>query len=84
MDQKGLKVTIIGAGVGGLCLAQGLKASGVVAEVFERDASPASPFEGYRLRPSARWTRPERLPLGGKPLPPSMTNVPRAPFSAIA
>jgi 2-polyprenyl-6-methoxyphenol hydroxylase-like FAD-dependent oxidoreductase len=57
MDQKGLNVTIIGAGVGGLCLAQGLKASGVVAEVFERDASPASSVEGYRLSISATGSR---------------------------
>jgi threonine dehydrogenase-like Zn-dependent dehydrogenase len=39
MNRKQLSVAIIGAGVGGLCLAQGLKASGVVTDVFERDAS---------------------------------------------
>jgi len=36
MDRKPLSVAIIGAGVGGLCLAQGLKASGVATDVFER------------------------------------------------
>jgi 2-polyprenyl-6-methoxyphenol hydroxylase-like FAD-dependent oxidoreductase len=52
-----LKVAIIGAGVGGLCLAQGLKRSGVVVEVFERDPSPTSPVEGYRLSISPTGSR---------------------------
>jgi 2-polyprenyl-6-methoxyphenol hydroxylase-like FAD-dependent oxidoreductase len=52
-----MKVAIIGAGVGGLCLAQGLKLSGVEVEVFERDASPSSPVEGYRLSISPTGSR---------------------------
>jgi 2-polyprenyl-6-methoxyphenol hydroxylase-like FAD-dependent oxidoreductase len=48
-----LEVVIIGAGVGGLCLAQGLKLSGMPVKVFERDASRTSPVEGYRLSISA-------------------------------
>jgi 2-polyprenyl-6-methoxyphenol hydroxylase-like FAD-dependent oxidoreductase len=51
MDQ--LAVGIIGAGVGGLCLAQGLKRAGVTVDVFERDAAKTSPVEGYRLSLSA-------------------------------
>src|SRR5271165_5357500 len=47
MDQP--SVTIIGAGVGGLCLAQGLRLSGAPVKVFERDASRTSPVAGYRL-----------------------------------
>jgi len=35
-----LKVLIVGAGTGGLCLAQGLKSAGISVEVFERDHSP--------------------------------------------
>jgi len=44
-----LKVMIIGAGTGGLCLAQGLKSDGVSVEVFERDHSPTDRLQGYRL-----------------------------------
>ena len=51
MDQ--LAVGIMGAGVGGLCLAQGLKQAGVKVDVFERDATKTSPVEGYRLSLSA-------------------------------
>ncbi len=42
-------VIIIGAGVGGLCLAQGLSLSGVPVNVYERDASSTSSVAGYRL-----------------------------------
>src|SRR5262249_54525264 len=35
-----VRVMIVGAGTGGLCLAQGLKADGIAVEVFERDYSP--------------------------------------------
>ena len=38
--RKGLRVRIIGAGTGGLCLAQGLKRDGVEVEVFDRDHAP--------------------------------------------
>jgi 2-polyprenyl-6-methoxyphenol hydroxylase-like FAD-dependent oxidoreductase len=44
-----LKVTIIGAGTGGLCLAQGLKSDNIAVEVFERDDSPTDRLQGYRL-----------------------------------
>jgi 2-polyprenyl-6-methoxyphenol hydroxylase-like FAD-dependent oxidoreductase len=52
-----LKVIIIGAGTGGLCLAQGLKSSGVAVEVFERDRSPADRLQGYRLSINAQGSR---------------------------
>jgi cation diffusion facilitator CzcD-associated flavoprotein CzcO len=38
-----------GAGIGGLCLAQGLRQAGVLVEVYERDDSPGSRWEGYRI-----------------------------------
>jgi 2-polyprenyl-6-methoxyphenol hydroxylase-like FAD-dependent oxidoreductase len=57
MDPRRLNVTIVGAGVGGLCLAQGLKNSGVAVEVFERDASRTSPVDGYRLSISSTGNR---------------------------
>ena len=48
-----ISVAIIGAGVGGLCLAQGLKQAGVKVDVFERDPGRDSPVEGYRISISA-------------------------------
>ncbi|MFY9956891.1 FAD-dependent oxidoreductase [Bradyrhizobium sp.] len=47
--KRPLKVTIIGAGTGGLCLAHGLQSDGVAVEVFERDHSPADRQQGFRL-----------------------------------
>jgi 2-polyprenyl-6-methoxyphenol hydroxylase-like FAD-dependent oxidoreductase len=52
-----MKVAIIGAGVGGLCLAQGLKLSNIAVEAFERDASPTPPVHGYRLSISPTGSR---------------------------
>ena len=49
MRHKGLRVRIIGAGTGGLCLAQGLKQDDVEVEVFERDHTPTDRLQGYRL-----------------------------------
>ena len=43
------KVLIVGAGLGGLCLAQSLRRHDVDVEVFERDASPWDRPQGYRL-----------------------------------
>jgi len=57
MPRNPLKVLIIGAGAGGLCLAQGLKRDGVAAEVFERDPTPSHQAQGYRLSISATGSR---------------------------
>ncbi|MBB5606344.1 MULTISPECIES: NAD(P)/FAD-dependent oxidoreductase [unclassified Janthinobacterium] len=43
-------VTIIGAGIGGLCLAQGLQQTGIAFDVYEKDAATDSRRQGYRLR----------------------------------
>lgn len=55
--RHGLKVVIVGAGTGGLCLAQGLKGRRVATEVFERDRSPADRLQGYRLSINADGSR---------------------------
>jgi 2-polyprenyl-6-methoxyphenol hydroxylase-like FAD-dependent oxidoreductase len=51
------KVIIIGAGTGGLCLAQGLNSSGITVEVFERDRTPTDRLQGYRLSINAQGSR---------------------------
>jgi 2-polyprenyl-6-methoxyphenol hydroxylase-like FAD-dependent oxidoreductase len=49
MTHRPLKAIIIGAGTGGLTLAQGLRAARVAVEVYEREQSPADRQQGYRL-----------------------------------
>jgi 2-polyprenyl-6-methoxyphenol hydroxylase-like FAD-dependent oxidoreductase len=44
-----MRVSVIGAGLGGLCLAQGLRGAGIEAQVFERDPAITARFQGYRL-----------------------------------
>jgi len=45
-----LRVLIAGAGIGGLCLAQGLRKAGIDALVFERDGSAQVRGQGFRFR----------------------------------
>jgi 2-polyprenyl-6-methoxyphenol hydroxylase-like FAD-dependent oxidoreductase len=42
-------ITIIGGGIGGLCLAQGLKKANLNFTVYERNASADDWLEGYRI-----------------------------------
>jgi 2-polyprenyl-6-methoxyphenol hydroxylase-like FAD-dependent oxidoreductase len=46
---NGPRVVVIGAGLGGLCLAEGLHRAGLEVSVHERDASPAARRQGYRI-----------------------------------
>jgi len=49
MSTLSLNVLIIGGGIGGLCLAQGLRRSGVNVAVYERERSRSDRLEGYRI-----------------------------------
>ena len=51
---KGLRVAVAGAGLGGLCLAQGLHGAGADVTVYERDAALDTRQQGYRLHVDAR------------------------------
>jgi salicylate hydroxylase len=44
-----LHVLIIGGGIGGLTLAQGLRKSGVSVAVYERDRTATDRLQGYRV-----------------------------------
>jgi salicylate hydroxylase len=63
-----VRVVVIGAGIGGLCLAHGLRAAGVEVRVYERDRTRDDWLQGYRIHinpagssalhaclPPARW-----------------------------
>jgi salicylate hydroxylase len=45
----GLRVVVIGGGIGGLALAQGLRRAGVEVSVYERDRTPTDRLQGYRI-----------------------------------
>ena len=49
MKNRAFQVAIIGGGMGGLCLANGLKRAGIGVAVYERDQSPDSRPQGYRI-----------------------------------
>ncbi|HEY2694320.1 MAG TPA: FAD-dependent monooxygenase [Pseudonocardiaceae bacterium] len=52
MSERKLRVLIIGGGIGGLALAQGLHAEGVQVAVYEQDTTTRLRGQGYRLRVS--------------------------------
>jgi 2-polyprenyl-6-methoxyphenol hydroxylase-like FAD-dependent oxidoreductase len=49
IGERIMQVAIIGAGVGGLALAQGLRQAGVGVRLYERDPSAAFRKQGYRI-----------------------------------
>src|SRR5215469_7735692 len=54
MSQSSPRVLVIGAGLGGLCLAQGLRKAGVEVAVYERDAGLAVRTQGHRVHIDSR------------------------------
>ncbi|MFG1822887.1 FAD-dependent oxidoreductase [Microbispora bryophytorum] len=48
------QVVVIGGGLGGLCLAHGLRTAGIGVTVHERDPSPGHRPQGYRLHLDSR------------------------------
>jgi salicylate hydroxylase len=52
-----LNVMIIGAGIGGLCLAQGLRQAGVSVTVYERTGARTDWLQGYRIHINPNGSR---------------------------
>src|SRR5215475_8534737 len=48
-SSMGLEIVVIGAGIGGLALAQGLRRGGVEVAVYERDRTATDRLQGYRV-----------------------------------
>ena len=46
---KNFHVIIVGGGLGGLTLAQGLKKNGISCAVYEKDMSRTDRLQGYRI-----------------------------------
>jgi 2-polyprenyl-6-methoxyphenol hydroxylase-like FAD-dependent oxidoreductase len=63
---KNFDVGIIGGGIGGLCLAQGLKKAGIPVRVYERDEAATARSQGFRIHISPDGSRAlhECLPQG--------------------
>ena len=57
MSGRDLSVMVIGGGIGGLCLAQGLKKAGVKVAVYERDETPGSRVQGFRVHIDPQGSR---------------------------
>ena len=49
MSTRNLKVVVIGAGTGGMCLAHGLRRAGIDVAVYERDRTRTGGLNGYRV-----------------------------------
>lgn len=64
MSSSPLRVMVIGGGIGGLCLAQALKAADMDVAVYERNPSPTEWLQGYRINinPTGSWALHECLP----------------------
>lgn len=73
-----LRVLVIGGGIGGLCLAQGLRQAGIAdVVVYERDRSARGRMQGYRLRisPEGEQALRECLPRRAQDLLTTTSNM---------
>ena len=52
-NHRNMRVLIVGGGVGGLCLANGLKKAGIDVVIFERQASPSESLAGHGIHVDA-------------------------------
>jgi 2-polyprenyl-6-methoxyphenol hydroxylase-like FAD-dependent oxidoreductase len=57
MTNHRFHVAIVGGGIGGLALAQGLKKAGVSVAVYERDRTSTDRLQGYRVHISPKGSR---------------------------
>ncbi len=57
MSTARFRVVVVGGGIGGLCLAQGLKKVGLSVAVYERDRTPTDRLQGYRIHINPRGSR---------------------------
>lgn len=57
MSAASLKVIVIGAGTGGMCLAHGLRRAGIDVAVYERDRTRSGGLHGYRVGISPNGAR---------------------------
>jgi 2-polyprenyl-6-methoxyphenol hydroxylase-like FAD-dependent oxidoreductase len=80
-----MHVVVIGAGLGGLALAQGLRRAGIDVTVYERDAALTSRRQGYRLHidADARDALTEVLPPRLTRLFHRTAGTPNARFTAL-
>jgi salicylate hydroxylase len=54
MMNEHFHVGIVGGGIGGLALAQGLKKAGLSVALYERDSTPTDRLQGFRIRISPK------------------------------
>jgi salicylate hydroxylase len=57
MSDNGLHVLVIGGGIGGLCLAHGLRRAGVSVAVYERTRARTDWLQGYRIHINPHGSR---------------------------
>ncbi|MFI9048489.1 FAD-dependent oxidoreductase [Streptomyces sp. NPDC053427] len=82
MHARALHIVIIGAGTGGLCLAQGLRRAGIRVTVYERDRTRRDGLQGYRVGIDADGKRALRSNLPPEPYHTFLAPVPNGPFTA--
>jgi NADPH-dependent glutamate synthase beta subunit-like oxidoreductase len=60
-----VRVAVVGGGLGGLCLAQGLRRKGIDVTVYERDETLSTRRQGYRIHLDGRAARARGNPVAG-------------------